>query len=279
VIQKNIPFYHPEAAPVAEKSSFIRPYPPYSNVIYGHVHMAKTGGTSLNGILANRFERVCGHKGYSYNAYINNEIAKEKFNGSKPFSRLGGYGPDRVRPRDMNDIGYEDCDYISHEIQYSWWIKTFGDAKFFGTPMELHVPCRDPLDHLMSNCNFRNEHINCASGDDAFYKSVDKCVILKNRFNENLTKHFDVKCFDFKEQFTTYIDYMASKLQQRRFVSTPYVKRETNEQRNKTNECIWQHPDLMEKAKNYLLEKEPYYQFCDSCIGSEHDLLLASQNT
>jgi hypothetical protein len=210
VIQKNIPFYHPEA-PVAEKTSSFIPYPPYGNVIYGHVHMAKTGGTSLNGILANRFERVCGHKGYSYNAYINNEIAKEKFSENRHFSRLEGFGPDLVRPQDMNDIGYEDCDYISQEIPYSRWIKMFGDAKFLSTPMELHIPCRDPLDHLMSNCNYRHFHINCNSGDDAFYKSVDKCVIFMNRFNQNLTKHFDVKCFDFKEQFTTYIDYMASK--------------------------------------------------------------------
>ena len=37
-------------------------------ILYGHVHVAKTGGTSLNGILANTFERVCGHKGYSYDA-------------------------------------------------------------------------------------------------------------------------------------------------------------------------------------------------------------------
>lgn len=34
------------------------------NLMYGHVHMAKTGGSSVNGILANKFERVCGNKGY-----------------------------------------------------------------------------------------------------------------------------------------------------------------------------------------------------------------------
>ena len=31
-----------------------------STRMYGHVHIAKTGGTSLNGMLANGFERVCG---------------------------------------------------------------------------------------------------------------------------------------------------------------------------------------------------------------------------
>lgn len=50
----------------------------HPNIIYGHVHIAKTGGTSLNGILANKFERVCGNKGITYSAYASNELAKEK---------------------------------------------------------------------------------------------------------------------------------------------------------------------------------------------------------
>jgi len=48
-------------------------------VIYGHVHMAKTGGTSLNGELALRFERVCGHKGYSFDyAHVNDNPKSRK---------------------------------------------------------------------------------------------------------------------------------------------------------------------------------------------------------
>jgi len=37
-----------------------------NNTIYGHIHFAKTGGTSLNGMLANKFERICGHKGENH---------------------------------------------------------------------------------------------------------------------------------------------------------------------------------------------------------------------
>ena len=37
------------------------------NLIYCHVHIAKTGGTALNGILANKYERVCGNKGENGN--------------------------------------------------------------------------------------------------------------------------------------------------------------------------------------------------------------------
>ena len=32
--------------------------------IFGHVHMAKTAGSEINGELAAHYERVCGHKGY-----------------------------------------------------------------------------------------------------------------------------------------------------------------------------------------------------------------------
>jgi hypothetical protein len=38
-------------------------------VVYGHVHLGKTAGTTINGELALHFERVCGNKGYSYDAY------------------------------------------------------------------------------------------------------------------------------------------------------------------------------------------------------------------
>lgn len=36
------------------------------DVISGHIHMAKISGTTINGGLALNYERVCGHKGYSY---------------------------------------------------------------------------------------------------------------------------------------------------------------------------------------------------------------------
>jgi hypothetical protein len=42
-------------------------------MIFGHVHMAKTAGTEINGQLAQRFERVCGNKGNSYDAISYNE--------------------------------------------------------------------------------------------------------------------------------------------------------------------------------------------------------------
>ena len=89
-----------------------------SDIIYGHLHIAKTGGTSLNGILANRFERVCGHKGYSYDAYLANERAKliaDAANADSIETITSDWSSDKVQFSFMHEIGYEDCDYISTE--------------------------------------------------------------------------------------------------------------------------------------------------------------------
>ena len=236
----------------------------YPNIMYGHVHMAKTGGTSVNGIFSNKFERVCGNKGHSYNAYSLNERAKQ----------ITGKVNSAVSEKIVNEIGFENCDYFSQEMNWKMWIDKFGDGKFHGIPMELHIPCREPIDHLMSQCNYRKLELACdASSDEEFFKSVEKCfTYLKRRYHHNMGKHFDIKCIDFKKQFTTYIQYMADKLQPRRLESSPFVKRETNRPRNKTNECIWERPDLLEKTNAYLLENVPYYQFCDTCMGSENEI-------
>jgi len=237
----------------------------YPNIMYGHVHMAKTGGTSVNGIFSNKFERVCGNKGHSYNAYSKNEHAKQI---------KGKVHSDGVNRKIVNEIGFENCDYLSHEIHWTFWINKFGDGKFHGIPMELHIPCRDRIDHLMSQCNFVHLELACdASSDEEFFESVEECFTnLKGRYHHNMGKHFDIKCIDFKKQFTTYTQYMADKLQPRRLESAPFVKRETNRPRNKTNECIWGRPDLFEKTNAYLLENVPYYQFCDTCMGSENEI-------
>ena len=236
----------------------------YPNIMYGHVHMAKTGGTSVNGIFSNKFERVCGNKGHSYNAYSENERAKQ----------ITGIVDSEVDGKIVNEIGFEICDYLSLEVNWKFWIDKFGDGKSHGIPMELRIPCRDRIDHLMSQCNFRKLELACdASSDEEFFKSVEKCfTYLKRRYHHNMGKHFDIKCIDFKKQFTTYIQYMADKLQPRRLESSPFVKRETNRPRNKTNECIWERLDLLEKTKAYLLENVPYYQFCDTCVGSENEI-------
>ena len=84
----------------------------HAKKIFGHVHMAKTAGTSVNGIAANKFERVCGHKGYSYDAYKDNaKAANIVAHGGTPEPK----GRSRVFLNTMESIGL---------MLYTWYIST-----------------------------------------------------------------------------------------------------------------------------------------------------------
>ena len=256
----------------------------HGDVIYGHIHVGKTGGTSLNGLLANRFERVCGHKGYSYDAYAANEKAKQHIatsNDSIASVNLNfNMKHDRIFHPTMEEIGYEDCDYVSSErySTYEFFIDHFGNRTFHGLQMELHVPCRDPIDHLMSKCNMQHKQINCTyQGNNytVFKQSVMNCIDRNmDRYHHTLKTHFShIKCYDYRKQFTSYMEYMTTRLQPRRIVSTPYIQRDTNPPRNKTDECIWNHPDLMQMTRTYLLKAFDWHQFCwEECMGSDNEI-------
>lgn len=243
----------------------------YPDVIYGHIHMGKTGGTFLNGFLASKYERICGHKGYTYDAYQANERFKERDTTMIDKSDLR----ERVPISTSHEIGFENCDFISHEVGYNFW-NIF--ESFHGIPMQLLLPCRDPIDHLMSRCNFRNKTLDCNAPKEEIMKIVSRCIYgVHVRFSMELANktNIDLKCYDYQKQFTTLLDYMSTKLQPRRLVSE-YKTRETNMPRKKEDECIWKDSILREQIKSYLVETKDYYKFCHQCIGSKDDLLFSA---
>eukprot|EP01083_Nonionella_stella_P224429 798880_1 len=100
------------------QTCYIRPA-----VVYGHVHIGKTAGTSLNGNLSLQFERICGHKGYSYDAFQFQQRSKSEANWMHSKDLIsevydGGFNRGRVPEQIMDEIGYEDCDWISHEVEW-----------------------------------------------------------------------------------------------------------------------------------------------------------------
>ncbi len=110
-------FIHPHQQLRSLRSRSLHDCGCHAKKIFGHVHVAKTGGTSINGVAANKFERVCGHKGYSYDAYKDNvKAANIAARGGTPMSG----GRSRVMPATMVEIGFDDCDWVSHEIGYNW---------------------------------------------------------------------------------------------------------------------------------------------------------------
>jgi len=167
------------------------------NITYGHIHMAKTAGTTLNGMLALNFERVCGHKGYSFDYYqankrFNNTNWRKVKDVQHTVNKHGNRG--WIHGDIMNDIGYEDCDWISHQVPWVWW-KRF---KNWPTDLELHLPCRDPLDHLMSQCNYKRLQFNCDTTD--LKNEIDRCISTIGRFSNKLVDgdtlpNGNVKCY------------------------------------------------------------------------------------
>ena len=245
--------------------------------LFGHVHIAKTGGTTLNGILAIKYERICGNKGYSYDYYQANKrfnithVAWQQTQDSISNTASGLHNRGKVPIIIMDEIGYEDCDYVSSEANTKFWHR-FGD---WDMPMELHVPCRDPIDHLMSQCNYRYHKFNCR---ESISKEIPKCMVGHNfkRFNFDLTnnsifRNIDIKCFDYKRTFNDYIDYIGNFLDSKK-ITSEYVIRDTNKKRNNADECVWMDPQIRTEIEHFMKNNYDYYSFCDSCLGSEGDL-------
>lgn len=274
-------------------------------ITYGHIHIPKTAGTSLNGIMALRYERVCGHKGYTFDAIkTNHRIRRHQLKTNQKGVGLNsmrdgysmiekGYNRGRVPTSVMREVGFHDCDWISMEHPWSVW-REWVAPDVFQAPkahLELHLPCRDPIDHLMSMCNHQEIRFQCDLDEEQrplirhgkpkipglvrTEQQIDSCIFEMDRFAMDLTRtqRFQVKCFD-SSQMGAYIDYMDGHLQKRR-ITEEYIFRESNVPRNKDRECITQtSTEFQQRIHSYLLKKNDYYKFCDSCMGSPNELLL-----
>ncbi|KAG7345128.1 hypothetical protein IV203_032659 [Nitzschia inconspicua] len=245
-------------------------------------------GTDINGELAARFERVCGHKGYSYDAYqLNKRNAKWKQdNPDKNFTdfslpdmttkMVAKHNRGRIHADVQREIGFEDCDYVSDEVSFRFW-KSLVDSLPNDPPfqLELHVPCRDPVDWLMSMCNHQSKKYNC-SPDITVEHAVQECLMEMNRFlNIPLRNNMHLKCFN-PIPTEPYIHYMGRLLQPRRFTHA-YVHKDTNKMRNKTEECIHGSMTLKGEVERYLIENIDIFRFCHKCMGSENDLFFVEK--
>jgi len=249
---------------------------------YGHVHIAKTAGTSINGRLAAEFEGVCGNKGYSYDAYQFNKRLNESYGKQTNIHPTVSTGDiinkihktnnrGRVPFNIMTEIGFEGCQYISLEEDSKNWNKVITSLHSFLLPIELHIPCRDPLSHLMSMCNHRGHRFNCDANE--LNHEVEKCLMTLNRFDKKSfenNRDIELKCFA-AIPVDSYLEYMSHKLTSQRVVY-PYVMRKTNRDRKKENECVWNNEAVANKTRE-ILQGISYFAWCQNCVGSKNDLL------
>ncbi|KAL7577976.1 hypothetical protein ACA910_007595 [Epithemia clementina (nom. ined.)] len=269
----------------------------------------KTAGSNINGALAAKYERVCGHKGYSYDAYQFNQRIQNyipyKNRNSKNMTNSNnkgvvdvGYNPGLARSGDflqkfydktfnrgrvplwlMDEIGYENCDYISMEIAWNEWSRFDNLPLPNGAVLEIHVPCREPLSQLMSACAFRNHPFDCNTTDLLF--EIKQCVVEPQRFSfqleeEQLARNRTLKCFD-PMPVDRYLEYMGQRLQPKR-VPAPYIARTTNQRHDQQEECIWksENAPLAQQVIDLLLQTYPYYGWCSLCMSDPQRNLLFS---
>jgi len=270
-----------------------------NTIVYGHLHVAKTGGTNLNGRMAAKYDNVCGNKGYSFNSY---RINAEKFK----FNESSGAGRKKIELKGtqlaiMTEIGFENCDFISIEKPWQFWTQDIVKNLEFETrnmTLELHVPCRDAIDHLLSTCNHGKRTFNCPDGEEAIEQEIKNCLWsggpsdkreivdkrrnTKNRFNIDLqnteSKHsnnINLKCFK-SFPLENYIDYMGNFLRPRK-IESPYFTWDTNAARVASKECLLtKDQDYINTVRKLIFNVDymGYYRFCHDCLGSNDELPL-----
>ncbi|OEU23493.1 hypothetical protein FRACYDRAFT_233662 [Fragilariopsis cylindrus CCMP1102] len=252
---------------------------------------------------------VCGNKGYSYDAYQFNSRGRqnnitevgENNDSISAVSNSTHFDRGRVKEGIMKEIGYENCNYISQESVWNFWPTLIKDLNQKNNKnnynnnnnnstlltLELHVPCREPLQHLMSMASHFNKKYVCDEQEinitipqaiDTVYMKqfgdsrFSTTLLLNNSDNNN---NIDLKCFN-PFPLENYIHYMKDKLTSRRFPVLHYQQRTTNQQHEKSTECIWDSTsfDYKQKVIQLLIEEHPYMKFCSDCIGSNNELQL-----
>merc|ERR1719491_314469 len=242
--------------------------------------------------MAATYDNVCGNKGYSYDAYhfnargAKNEITDVGQNQDSTSHTGKRRDRGRLNKKVMDEIGYEDCEYISMERKWDFWPQLTTNLLNFtkyNMTLELHVPCRDPLDHLMSIANYKGNKYNCNNknieesilsalkGSEKFDQRFSKELVWNQQTNNH---HIELKCFD-AFPLEAYVAYMSPFLPHRRFPVPHYVHRDSNKVRHKDHECIWKtSPEYQQQVLQLLGDKHPYMKFCHKCMGSTNELQL-----
>ena len=256
--------------------------------IFFHAHLAKTAGSTFNRIVARRYYGVCGHKGYSFAQKYSDETH------GQTDSAHPGFGLDRVHPTRMSEWGYQNCAFISHETSWQdlgniandtvWYMDGPNISSTRVPQTKLLVPCRDPVDHLLSQCNHMGQNFtnlaislgNCAS-------VIASCQLAWKRYDHRLIPYFDkVVLFEY-EAFDSVIQHLDESLPKRVFDldDSSHGFYRTNKGRSREKEVFT--PQCPEgELREALLQAWSYYRLCDAFLGTpawnEYDASTLASN-
>jgi len=260
-------------------------------VLYGHLHMTQTAGAEINGRLAAQYDRVCGSRGYSVDYYQYNKRLQNSTNHPMLVDSVSNATLDSTMNRGhvpyyiMQEIGFEDCDWISLEQPWQVWSNILPTLGYIGRnwTLELHVPCRDPLDHLLAMCLENGYELDCYA--ENLSMELKACMMsAMDRFSLELEfdSKIQLKCFASLD-IDSYIVQLASRLESKR-IPAVYVPRGGNDsltfldvvdERGSVQwlECFMEHPAIADEVRQSLLDNFEYFRWCDGCLGSKDDLL------
>jgi hypothetical protein len=242
--------------------------------IFFHAHLAKTAGSTLNRLVARRYYGVCGHKGYSFAQKYSDETH------GRTDSAHPGFGLDRVHPDRMNEWGWHNCALISDEVPWQrlgniandtvWYMDGPNISSARIPQTKLLVPCRDPVDHILSQCNFVNQNFsklatslgNCSS-------VIDRCKVQWNRYDHRLLSYFDKVVLFQYDKLDSVIQHLDESLPKRVFdlddSSLAFYR--TNKDRVKESEIFT--PQCSEgELREALLQAWSYYRLCDAFLDA-----------
>jgi len=226
-----------------------------------HVHVAKTAGSTLNRLIARRYYGVCGHKGYSFSQ--NSEDVVRPLNDAQ----FPGFGLDRVAPERMNEWGFHNCAFISHEIGAVGFKKAVQLNIFKNATKTGIFPCREPVEHLLSQCNFQGVNLtSLISNNYDCAELISRCSVEWNRYDDSLLDVFDRVILFKYDDFGPLIARLDETLP-RRVITLPgdgYFK--TNPPRDTQNERFGASCNIS-TMRQHLMRSWSYYTFCDTFLG------------
>lgn len=229
--------------------------------VFFHAHLAKTAGSTLNRAIARRYYGVCGIKGYSFSQILNDAVR------AMDDPKFPGYGLDRVHPSRMSDWGFHNCALISHEIDHRSMSELAQSDFFEGVSKTLIIPCREPVDHFLSQCNHINSNFTALASKNCTV-AISSCALGWERYNDDMLDSFDSVLLFKYDQFDELFDRLDGSLPKRvvPLKDTQYYR--TNKDRVRINEqmsenCSW------EALKEGLTHSWSYYKLCDKHLGKQ----------
>lgn len=229
------------------------------NSFFGHIHIAKTAGSSFNRVVARRYYGVCGHKGYSFMQPFPDVIR----NIRDP--RYPRNHRNRVAEARMVDWGYHNCAFISVEDNWSKWEKITEIFRKNKVETVALLPCRDPIDHFMSMCNYKGiditklfRHSSC--------KVARTCLLGTERFNTRMLRYFDKTILFRYNHFSEIVEALDQRLPLRLFPLVAKQKFETNKVRSADREDLG--VCQQSKLEKMLKDSWSYYRLCSKLRNS-----------